>query len=83
MLTTHLGKLHKKPHVATPGTGTPCRIHVLHHIIFEHLQHREVVHKDPQRYVARENTRDTNTMGKAKRRRGEADPVGALAKNEQ
>ena len=25
-----------------------------------------MVHKDPQRYVARKNTRDANTMGKAK-----------------
>ena len=82
MVTTQLEKLHKKPHVATPGTGTPCRVHVLQYIIKKILQRREVANKKHQKYVT-ENTRDANTMGKAKSGVAGADPIGALGNNRQ
>ena len=52
-----MGKLHKKPHVATPDTGTPCRVHVLQSII-KTFYSAERCHK--------ENTQNNYTMGKAK-----------------
>ena len=73
MVTTQLEKLHKKPHVATSGTGTPCRVHVLHYQIEKNnLQRRgKKTHARRKHY---------GKAKKAKKGGGGGNPVGTLAK---
>ena len=82
MVTAQLRKLQKKPHVATPGTGTPCRIHVLQYIINKFYCAERWYIKPPE-ICDKKILRDANTMGKEKKEGGGADPVGALGKNRQ
>ena len=67
MVTMQLEKLHKEPDVATPGTGTPCRVHVLHHEI--------------KKIYSTEKNTETQTLWERQKRqkmRGVCDPVGLL-----
>ena len=61
MVTTQLEKLNKKPHVATPGTGTPYRVDVLQYIIKKIYSAERWNITPPQKYAAKE-TRETQTL---------------------